>query len=206
STVLYNIIDTESVCRNAEEDPNQYPYDVIYIGRLTYQKNPQRLMEVFSKVAKQRPGTKFAVVGVGELEEETKKLAQQLNLEKNVDFLGFRKNPHKMLKGAKVMVMTSRWEGTPMCALEAQALGVPIVSTPADGLTALVKNDETGYLSESDDVLAEKILQVLNNKDLHQSLSVNAVAQSKGMNNKEQYKKTIWAEYPERNSCSAVPN
>ena len=39
-----------------------------------------------------------------------------------------------MLHDSKVMLMTSLWEGTPMCAVEAMALGVPIVTTPTDGL------------------------------------------------------------------------
>lgn len=44
-----------------------------------------------------------------------------------------------------MMIMTSLWEGTPMCALEALAMGIPIVSTPVDGLCDLIENGKNGF-------------------------------------------------------------
>ena len=63
--------------------------------------------------------------------EETRAVCQSLGLQKNVQFLGFQSNPIKMVHDSKVMVLTSRWEGTPMCAMEAMAVGTPVVSTPS---------------------------------------------------------------------------
>ena len=74
------------------------------------------------------------------------------------------------MKQAKILIMTSRWEGLPMCALEAMALGVPIVSTPTDGLKEIVDDGKTGYLSDDDDVLIERCTDVLENKELYQNL------------------------------------
>ena len=72
-----------------------------------------------------------AVIGTGELEEVTKTLSHNKGLDNNLHFLGFMSNAYGILEHSKLMIMTSRWEGTPMCALEAMALGVPIVSTPS---------------------------------------------------------------------------
>ena len=159
STILYNIIDVDALYQKMNQDVCSYDYDVTYLGRLTYQKNPQRLIQVFERVVQKLPSVKICVVGTGELEEETKELCKQLNLQNNVHFLGFQSNPLKILHDSKVMIMTSRWEGTPMCALEAMALGVPIVSTPVDGLKDLVINDKNGYLSNDDEELASKIVE-----------------------------------------------
>lgn len=74
-----------------------------------------------------------------------KELCHRLALENSVSFLGFQKKPLKMLQDAKCMLMTSRWEGLPMSALEAMALGVPLVCTPTDGLNALITEGETGF-------------------------------------------------------------
>ena len=89
------------------------------------------------------------------------------------------------------MVMTSRWEGTPMCALEAQALGVPIVSTPTDGLSDLVENGKTGFLSDDDETLAERLLSIIKDDSLRSSLSDSATCFAQEFNNVENYKLEI---------------
>ena len=165
-STLYNVIDIEELYKKMREDDKEYDYDIIYLGRLTYPKNPQRLIKVLEMVIRQKPATKIAIVGTGELEEDTKRLARELQIYKNIDFLGFVSNPLKILHDSKVMVMTSRWEGTPMCVLEAMALGVPIVSTPVDGLKDLIENEKNAFLCDLDINLAEKILSIINDKNV----------------------------------------
>ena len=170
SSILYNVINAEEVYRKAAQDKNEYDYDIVYVGRLTPQKNPQRLVEVLTGIEKKYPGMKAAIVGTGDLEAETKQKRQELNAEECIDMLGYSSNPYKIIKSAKIMIMTSRWEGLPMCALEAMALGVPIVSTPTDGLKEIVEDGKTGYLSDKDDVLIARCVDILKNEDLYQRL------------------------------------
>lgn len=191
STVLYNIIDIDALYKKMETDGNQYDYDVIYIGRLTYQKNPQRLMRVFWMIKEKMPSVKIAVVGTGELEEDTRALCQELNLQDHVQFLGFQSNPLRMLHDAKVMIMTSRWEGTPMCALEAMALGVPVVSTPTDGLCELITDGENGYLDDQDEILARKVVDIVADATLHSALSGNTRDKALVINDAKSYKLCI---------------
>lgn len=195
SIVLYNIINIDSLYRKMETDINTYDYDVIYIGRLTKQKNPQRLMHVFKKIQSIYPNIKIAVVGTGDLEVETKFLCNELNLQNNVKFLGFQSNPLKILHDATVMIMTSRWEGTPMCALEAMALGVPIVSTPTDGLCELITDGENGYLSDNDDILAKKVIDIITNKSILSTFKKNAKSKAAVINDIDMYKKSILTIY-----------
>lgn len=195
STVLYNIISIDALYKKMEVDSGSYDYDVVYVGRLTYQKNPQRLMQVFGKIRGICPDVKIAVVGTGDLEEEAKALCNELNLQDNVHFLGFQSNPLKMMNDAKVMIMTSRWEGTPMCALEAMALGLPIVSTPTDGLCELVTDGENGYLSDDDDVLAQKVADIITDDALYSEFSENIKAKALTINDIETYKNSILKAY-----------
>ena len=170
SSILYNVIDADEVYRKAAQDKNEYDYDIVYVGRLTPQKNPQRLVEVLTGIEKKYPGMKSAIVGTGDLEAETKRKRQELNAEECIDMLGYSSNPYKIIKSAKIMIMTSRWEGLPMCALEAMALGVPIVSTPTDGLKEIVEDGKTGYLSDKDEVLIARCVDILENESLYQKL------------------------------------
>ena len=168
---------------------------MIYIGRLTYQKNPQRLMRLCALAKESKPDIRLAVVGTGELEEETKALCAQLGLEENVAFLGFQSNPMKMLHDSKCMILPSRWEGTPMCALEAMALGVPVVSTPTDGLLDLLDEGENGFLSEEDAVLAARVVQIANDPQLRERMSRNAAEKAVKINDVQTYKDAVVERY-----------
>lgn len=191
SSVLYNILDINALHEKMSTDTNEYDYDVIYVGRLSYPKNPQRLMRVFAKINDFCPSAKIAVVGTGEFEAETRALCEELGLQGSVHFWGFQSNPLKMLHDAKAMIMTSRWEGTPMCALEAMALGVPIVSTPTDGLCDLITDGDNGYLSDDDDELCRRIIELISDPQKREQFSKKAKTASVEKNNKETYKAAI---------------
>ncbi len=175
SSILYNVIDKAALIKKMETDTGEYDFDIAYVGRLTEPKDPIRLMNVFAEIIKMAPDVKIAVAGTGDMAEQTKSFAKQLSITDNVKFLGFMSNPYKLLYSSKLMIMTSRWEGTPMCALEAMALGVPIVSTPTDGLCELVDDGKTGFLSSDDAVLAEKCTDIIKNAGLRQTLSENTL-------------------------------
>ncbi|MBQ8797847.1 MAG: glycosyltransferase [Oscillospiraceae bacterium] len=187
SSVLYNIINIDALYQRMQQDEKEYPYAVVFLGRLTYPKNPQRMIRVLAKVVEQKPDVKIAVIGQGELGEETKALCSKLKLDSNVSFLGFQSNPLKILHDAKVMLMTSRWEGLPMCVLESLALGVPIVSTPTDGVKERLEEGKSGFLSDDDDVLARRILQVLSDASLQTQMSAYAKEKSLEINDTEIY-------------------
>ena len=195
SSVLYNVIDTDEIYTKLSQDSNSYDYDLIYVGRLTYQKNPQRLLRLCARLKQDKPDLKVAIVGTGELEEELKTLSQELNLEDTVHFLGFQPNPIKMVACSKAMILTSRWEGTPMCALEAMALGTPVVSTPSDGMKDLLTDGVSGYLTESDEQMAKDLLKIFAQPEHRQFLAENARKKFDSLNDGKAYKQAIWTAY-----------
>lgn len=195
SSVLYNVIDTDEIYTKLSQDSNSYDYDLIYVGRLTYQKNPQRLLRLCARLKESKSDLKVAIVGTGELEEELKTLSQELNLEDTVHFLGFQPNPIKMVACSKAMILTSRWEGTPMCALEAMALGTPVVSTPSDGMKDLLTDGVSGYLTESDEQMAKDLLKIFTQPEHRQLLAENARKKFDSLNDGEAYKQAILTAY-----------
>ena len=195
SSVLYNIIDAEQIYQKKVQDENTYNYDMIYVGRLTYQKDPQRLMRLCARLKEQKPDLNVAIVGTGELEGEVKDLCAQLGLQDNVHFLGFQSNPIKMVHDSKAMILTSRWEGTPMCALEAMALGTPVVSTPSDGMKDIIEDGVNGYLTDDDAVMAEKLLKIMNEPEHRRMLSENTMKKFAQINDAPKYQEAIAACY-----------
>lgn len=191
SSVLYNIIDTEQIFAKQAQDPNTYDFDMIYVGRLTYQKDPQRLMRLCARLKKDKPDLQVAIVGTGELEAEAKALCAQLGLENTVHFLGFQSNPIKMVADSKAMILTSRWEGTPMCALEAMALGTPVVSTPSDGMKDLLEDGVSGYLTDDDEQMAQDLLKIFADRLHRNLLAENAKKKFDTINDAQSYKQAI---------------
>lgn len=192
SSVLYNIIDTEVIFDKKAQDENTYDYDMIYVGRLTFQKDPQRLMRLCARLKERKPDLKVAIVGTGELEQEVKQLCAELGISENVQFLGFQSNPIKMVHDSKAMILTSRWEGTPMCALEAMALGTPVVSTPSDGMKDLIDDGINGYLTNDDAVMAEKLLAIMTDSVHRNTLGENARKKFTDINDAPKYKQAIY--------------
>lgn len=195
SDVLYNIINIENLYSKMALDENNYDYDIVYLGRLTEPKNPLRLMRVLKKLTKEIPHVKIAVIGTGNLEEETHKEAERLELGSNVTFLGFQSNPYKILHDSKLMIMTSLWEGTPMCVLEAMSLGVPVVSTPTDGVKIVVEDGETGYLTDNDEQLVRKCLLIIGNDEIHNVMSRNSIIRAKKLMDKSYYREKLLKAY-----------
>lgn len=191
STILYNIIDVSALYQKMRLDSKTYNYDIIFLGRLVDQKDPLRLLDVCKLVGEKVENLKVAIVGTGELENEMKEKVSELAMNQNIFFLGFQENPLKILHDSKVMLMTSRYEGTPMCALEALALGVPIVSTPADGMKVLIEDGKNGLLSNEDDKLARELVKIIESPSLRKEMSERAKKYSEKYNDIDRYRKNI---------------
>ena len=194
SSVLTNVIAIDEIIEKASQEECD-KYDVIFVGRLTDVKDPIRLINVFKMVVEKRKNAKLAIVGDGDLKDAVKECIVSNKLEKNVDLLGFQKNPYKFMKNTKLMLMTSKFEGTPMCALEAMALGLPIISTPTDGLVELIEQDKSGFLSNDDVELKDKIVEILSDDKKYLKMSKYAENKSKMVNDIKKYKKELDKKY-----------
>lgn len=188
SIVLPNIISINDLITMKDKDENKYHYDIIYLGRLVYEKNPTRLIEIANKLKQTDTDFRFAIVGDGQYKQEIFDLIKKYNLEKNVECLGFKSNPYKLLADSKVMLMTSIMEGTPMCAIEAMSLGIPVVSTRTDGMVDLIVSGENGFLYTTDNEAVEHIKEIL--KD-NRKIKKTTKNYAEIYNNVLNYKKSI---------------
>ena len=195
--LLKNIIYKERINGLINKDPKEYDFDFVYVGRLSYQKNPERIAEVASKILKICKNAKFGVIGNGEFKKNMEIIFERHNVEDRVIFTGSLEYPYKALGQSKCLLMCSRFEGTPIAALEAMVLGVPIVSTPADGMNNLVENGVTGYLAEKDEVLIEKVVNLITCTKQQKEMSNNSKIKVNNMMNENQYKQTVMNLYRE---------
>lgn len=187
SSILYNVINRRELLQRMSNDVTNYNYDIVYVGRLTYQKNPEKLIQVMNAVYKKYPFLKCAIIGDGDLLNSIKELIYKSGVDCYIDFWGFRDNPLKIIHDSKLLLMTSRFEGTPMCILEAMAIGTPVVSTPTDGICDLVDNEINGSLAESVEDLAEKSFELITNSNKRDQYSKASIAKFNQLINIDRY-------------------
>lgn len=195
--VLKNIIFSkrlESLMNQAKADDK---YDFVFLGRLTYPKNPQRLALVAAGVLKAIPTARFGVIGEGDLKDQMKDIFKAEGVDQQVVFTGSLDIPYQVIEQAKVMLFCSRFEGTPISALEAMYFGVPIVSTPTDGLRDLIDHGVTGYLSDEDEKLTAYGIKIIEDETLREALSQNQKDKFLRINDEEAYYQRINAIYNE---------
>lgn len=195
SSVLYNVIDIKTLYEKADTDEAVYDYDIVYVGRLSFQKNPERLMKVLHSVSDNKADVKVAIIGNGEYKQYVVDYIKENNLEKNISYLGYCNNPLKIIRSSKALIMTSRFEGTPMVALEAQCLGVPVVSTPVDGMKKVIQNGHNGYLTDSDEELVNRLVEIVSCENTHKVLSENSLKQATDYNDMDKYYAAISKAY-----------
>jgi glycosyltransferase involved in cell wall biosynthesis len=130
------------------------------VTRLHESKGNSYLVDAAARVVKERPRARFFLVGEGPLLAELQAQAAALGLADRFVFAGFRRDVAGTLSAFDLSVFPSLWEGTPITAFEALAMGKPIVATDADGLLDILTNDHDAAIvpKRNAEALADKIM------------------------------------------------
>ena len=122
---------------------------ILAMGRLTYQKGFDLLLEAWSNVCNIHKDWKLCIVGSGDDELLLKEQAKKLNIFDNVEFVAATKDVQLYYSNSSFFCLSSRFEGFGMVILEAMAFGLPVISFDCDcGPSDLIIHNENGYLVE----------------------------------------------------------
>ena len=124
----------------------------LYLGRLSKEKGVKTLIDQAVKA-----GVNLKILGTGPIEGELKDYAKDF---KNVEFKGFQQGEAltNYIKNARCVVLPSEWyENGPYSAMEAMALGKPLIVSDNGGLPELVEDGVNGYIYVDKDKLADKV-------------------------------------------------
>lgn len=157
SELLYNSFDIEEIRKKSKEEIiNEKDY-LISIGRLSYEKGFDLLINAIFLLKKDGINKKLYIIGDGNEKENLENQIKKLNLENNVFLLGFKTNPYIWLKNSKLYILSSRGEGLPTVLIEALICEKAIVSTNCKcGPEEILSNGKYGLLVETEDPLALK--------------------------------------------------
>jgi len=166
-TIIPNYVDTELFCPQSNIKKNKL---VIFIGRLSEQKNLAPLIEAISI-----SDVTLKIIGSGPLEKKLQEQASKLGA--RVIFSGAYPNekiPGELNK-AMIFVLPSLYEGHPKALIEAMSCGLAVIGTDVDGIRDLIQHGETGWLCQVDaESIREAIQYLLANPDLCRQLGKNA--------------------------------
>jgi glycosyltransferase involved in cell wall biosynthesis len=137
------------------------------VTRLHDSKGNSYLVDAAARVVAERPSARFFLVGEGPLLEDLQAQAARLALGDRVVFAGFRRDVARTLSAFDLSVFPSLWEGTPITAFEALAMGKPIIATDADGLLDILTRDRDAVIVGRRDAgaLAAKIIWAIDHPD-----------------------------------------
>lgn len=175
--VIPNGVDTDRVI--VKETTNNEEKIIITTSRLVTKNGLEFLIKAIAKILADGLSVKLKIIGSGKLKNKLTNLVKDLNIEKNVDFLGEVANNdvYKYLSTSDIFVRPSLSEGLGNSFLEAMAVGLPVVGTPVGGIVDFLYDGKTGWIVNPGDVsgLTAKLKFLINDKNL---LEIKRVAEN----------------------------
>ncbi len=178
--VIYNFIDVEKFKPQESEifrkhiAPNGEKV-LVHTSNFRVVKRVTDAIRVLAKVKKEIP-TKLVLIGDGPDRSECERLARELDIHKDVIFLGKQDGLTEILNASDVFLMPSQSESFGLSALEAMACGIPVISSSVGGLPELNIHNETGYIAEIGDIdrMAKYAIELFTNEKRYNNFSKNA--------------------------------
>ena len=146
------------------------------VTRLMPSKGNQYLVDAIPRVLAVDPDVRFFVVGEGEQQGALESQARTLGVADKVQFVGFLRDVGAAYVAFDLVAFPSLWEGTPLTAFEALAMGRPIVATDCDGLLDILTPDTDARVvpRRDADALARAIIELRRDPRARQRLGQQA--------------------------------
>ncbi len=152
--------------RNWKIDDVPKKYKLIHTGFMdTYRKGQDILIRALKIIINDGYNVELNLIEDGKKRQEFERLSHELEIEKNVNFLGAIKDKQKIfdcLKESHLLVFPTESEGLPRTIIEAMAVGLPCISSPVDGIVELL-NEKYLVENRTPEAYSQKIEELLNN-------------------------------------------
>lgn len=150
---------------------------VIAVGRYTYQKGFERLVDAWHLLASRFPDWNLVIIGDGEERPLLEQRIRSYGLERQVTLTRPTQEIDKAYMEASILASSSRYEGLPMVLLEAQSFGIPIVAFQCKcGPKDIVSDGINGYLVPEGDIagMARRLEILMKDEDLRKRMGLRA--------------------------------
>lgn len=168
---------------------------LLYVGRLTEEKNIRFLFESFVEICKKRKGVSFILIGEGKLMEEIKEKVKKMGLSSKIILTGRIpwQEVVEFYRQSYLFLFASLTDTQGLVLMEASYFGLPIVALKDECYKGILINEKNGYTVYPYQVslFVEKVLKLLDNQDLYQKFSKNAQKIARTFSAENQAKKLL---------------
>lgn len=141
---------------------------ICMIGRFCEQKDQQTLIKTMKILSE---SVHLLLIGEGPLKQKNQDLAEQLEVNNRVHFLGFRDDVERILKTSDIVVLSSNWEGLSLASIEGMACGKPFIASRVEGLKDIVGGYGILFEQGNEDELSKIIIELLDKRDFYNEVT-----------------------------------
>lgn len=182
--VVNNVLEVDTIISNSKRAcplPHSQKVNFCSVGRLFYIKAYDRLIRVLGTLYKE--GVRdwhFYLLGQGEEKDNLERLTSDLNLNDNITFVGYDKNPHRYVAKMDFFVCSSLTEGYSTAVTESIILHTPVITTDCSGMSEIFGNSGCGMIVEnSEEGLLNGMRRMLTEPNLVQQMKQCTIERSK---------------------------
>lgn len=189
SEIIGNPINISSIEKYKKNDGDR-TYDIAFCGRFEPPKDPMRFITIVENLREKLPNISVVMIGGGSKWNECKEYINNKSLEENIELTGFLEYPYDKLSKAKILCMPSVFEGFGLAAIEALALGCPVVSTSVGGLPQIV-NEQCGRLCDTNEDFEIELYKLITDSKYLQYKSDGAQSKAYMLDNIKNYNEVL---------------
>lgn len=192
-------IRVNKTAKRAEFNFTSDDFILFSAGQLSKRKNHEVLIKALAKIENRK--VKLLICGLGELENDLKRLVDELGLNGRVILAGYRSDIKELLHVVDLFVFPSFQEGLPVALMEAMACGLPVVCSNIRGNTDLIDHGINGFLTDPKSVrgFSKYIEKIRSDKYIKIKMGENNLKKSRNYD-KKKIKEKMYTAYKNINS------
>jgi len=164
--ILESIIPEDQPSNVTLEQPS-----LLYAGRISEEKGIFDLPEIMERISKHIPDIQLIIAGTGPAEEQLKMLLPDATFTGWVD----RRALFNLYQSSDLLLLPSRFDTFGCVVLEAMSNGLPVIAFNEKGPKEIILDNETGYLVDDPEQMANKAVQYLTKPKKHKAFRANAI-------------------------------